>query len=235
MTAGVFVAGTGTEIGKTAVSGGLAGALARRGHDVGAVKPVQTGCLREDGLVAQDARFLRRAAGIEAEEVCPFLLEPALAPRVAAEIEGRELRYRDVLSEVERLVGNHEFTVVEGVGGVRVPLAGDREVIDLMEDLGFPVIVVARSGLGTLNHTALTVEAVRGRGLDVVGVVLNRYPSDPGHAAETNPGEVERMNDVGVLGRVPEIDVDTEAGEVGEVVDAVENNVDLGVVERLIP
>lgn len=233
---GVFVAGTGTEIGKTAVAGGIAGALARRGHDVGVVKPVQTGCIREDGLVAQDARFLRRAAGLQPdEEVCSFLLEPALAPKVAAEIEGRELRYDEVLGETRRLAGEHDFTVVEGIGGIRVPLAGDREVIDLMEDLGLPVVVVARSSLGTLNHTALTVETVRRRGLDVLGVVLNQYPREPGAAAETNPGEVERMNDVGVVGRVPEIDVDTEDGEVGGVVEAVEEAVDLGVVERLIP
>lgn len=231
----LFVAGTDTEVGKTAISGGLAGALKRRGVDVGVVKPVQTGCIEEEGVkVAPDARFLRQSAGID-DGVCPFKLEPALAPRVAAEIVGKELRYDEILHEVSELVDRHDFTVVEGIGGVRVPLAEDKEVIDMMTDFGFPVVVVARSGLGTLNHTALTIEALRRRGLDVLGVVLNRYPGSPDQAEETNPREIERLVGVEVLGKVPELCLDTEEGQLGGIIESVDESLDLRVFEELIP
>ncbi|MDY7082354.1 MAG: dethiobiotin synthase [Halobacteria archaeon] len=229
---GIFVAGTDTEIGKTAVAGGLAGTLKRRGVDVGAVKPVQTGCFDEDSeKIEPDARFLRRAVGLEnGSEVCPFSLDPPLAPRVAAEIEDEILEYDDVLSAVERICANYAFTVVEGIGGVRVPLAGDREVIDLMCDLGLPVLLVARPNLGTLNHTALTIEAVERRGLDVVGIIMNKYPDEPGTAERTNPRVIEEMTGVEVVGRIPDVGVDTESGDTGEIVDAFEENVDVDTV-----
>lgn len=201
---GVFVAGTGTGIGKTVVTAGIAAALDDAGADVGAIKPVETGCDRgPDGeLEPEDAAVLASAVG-PGRTYCPRRFEEALAPRVAAERAGEPLEYDAVLDEVRRAAGVHDVAVVEGVGGVRVPLAGDREVLDLAADLGFPAIVVADAGLGTLNHTALTVDALRGREVDVTGIVLNRWPDEPDAATRTNPDELDGMLGVEVLARLP--------------------------------
>lgn len=196
---GVFVVGTDTEIGKTVVAGGIARALRDSGMDVSAVKPVESGG-------RDDARFHAEATGVAPEDVCPYFLDEPLSPNVAARRSGRELDYDTMLSAVSRDDG---FVVAEGVGGLRVPLTNEGdELADLVVDAGLPAVVVARPSLGTLNHTALTVEALRSRDVPVVGVVLNRFPDEPGVAERTNPDEVEKMNDVPVR-RVPELDEPT--------------------------
>lgn len=202
-TDGLFVVGTGTGVGKTVLTAGLTGWLREEGVAARAVKPAQTGYPPDD-----DAGFVASACGDDAASTCLRRLEPPLAPRVAAEREGVELSYRairdgcrDVLADPAVDVG-----IVEGIGGLRVPLAGEREVIDLVADLNLPSLVVARSGLGTLNHTALTVEALEKRGVDVSAIVLNRYEG-ASVAERTNPDEIERMTGVSVE-TVPSLSVD---------------------------
>lgn len=195
MSEGVFVVGTDTEIGKTVVAGGIARALRDSKKDVSAAKPVESGG-------REDARFHADATDTTPEDVCPYFLDEPLSPNVAARRSGRELDYETMLSATQR----DDYTVVEGAGGLRVPLTKEgNEIADLVEDSALPALVVARPSLGTLNHTALTVEALRSRGVSVVGVVINRFPDEPGVAERTNPDEVEKMNDVPVR-RVPELD-----------------------------
>jgi len=192
---GVFVVGTDTEIGKTVIAGGIARALRDSGVDVRAFKPVESGG-------RDDARFHADATGVTPEDVCPYFLDEPLSPNIAARRSGLELDYETMLSATQR----DGYTVVEGVGGLRVPLTPDGdELVDIVEDSGLPALVVTRPSLGTLNHTALTVEALRSRDVPVVGVVINRFPDEPGVAERTNPDEVERMNDLPVR-RVPELD-----------------------------
>jgi dethiobiotin synthetase len=196
MGEGVFILGTDTEIGKTVIAGGIARALCENGEDVRAAKPVESGG-------RDDACFHAEATGVGPGDVCPYFLDEPLSPNVAARRSGRELDYDTMLSAVRQ---GDEFVVAEGVGGLRVPLTPDGdELADLVADAGLPAVVVARPSLGTLNHTALTVEALRSRNVPVVGVVINRFPDEPGVAERTNPDEVERMNDVPVR-RVPELD-----------------------------
>lgn len=195
MGEGVFVVGTDTEIGKTVIAGGIARALCDNGEDVRAVKPVESGG-------RDDACFHAEATGVDPDDVCPYFLDEPLSPNVAARRSGTTLDYEKMLSTTRQ----DGYTVVEGVGGLRVPItqSGD-ELVDLVEDAALPTVVVARPSLGTLNHTALTVEALRSRDVPVVGVVLNRFPDEPGVAESTNPDEVERMNNVPVR-KVPELD-----------------------------
>lgn len=195
MGEGVFVVGTDTEIGKTVIAGGIARALCDNGEDVRAVKPVESGG-------RDDACFHAEATGVDPDDVCPYFLDEPLSPNVAARRSGTTLDYEKMLSTTRQ----DGYTVVEGVGGLRVPItqSGD-ELVDLVADAAFPTVVVARPSLGTLNHTALTVEALRSRDVPVVGVVLNRFPDEPGVAESTNPDEVERMNNVPVR-KVPELD-----------------------------
>ena len=186
------VVGTDTGVGKTVVTAGLVGWLREEGLDARGIKPAQTGSPPDD-----DAGFVADACDSDAAATCLRRLEPPLAPAVAAEQADTTLDYDAIRSECDRELRTAEIGVVEGIGGLRVPLAGDRDVADLVADLAVPTVVVARSGLGTLNHTALTVEALRRRGVPVEAVVLNRYEGAT-VAERTNPATLERMTEVPV-------------------------------------
>lgn len=197
---GVFVVGTDTGVGKTVVTAGLTAWLRERGRDAVAVKPCQTGHPPDD-----DAAVVASVCGTDDAAVCLRRLEPPLAPAVAAAETDDSLAYDDILAGVTDVVESRETAVVEGIGGLRVPLADGREVLDLVADAGLPALVVARSDLGTLNHTALTVRALRNRGVPVVGVVCNEYEGET-TAERTNPAVIERMTDRPVW-TVPPLDV----------------------------
>jgi len=209
----LFVLGTGTGVGKTVITAGLVGWLRDRGRDAVGIKPAQTGFPPDD-----DAGFVAEAAGSEDASVCLRYLEPALAPAVAADVEDVALSYDEILQGCRRELEAANPGIVEGIGGLRVPLAEGMEVVDLAADLGLPTLVVARSGLGTLNHSALTVKALERRGLDVCGVVLNDYAGET-LAERTNPDVLESMVDLPVY-TVPGLDLDTP----GEAVTAVKEN-----------
>ncbi|OVE84269.1 dethiobiotin synthase [Natronolimnobius baerhuensis] len=183
----VAVVGTGTGVGKTVLTAALTRHARALGLDARAIKPAQTGHPPDD-----DAAFVAEACGDSDAATCSRYLEPALAPRVAAEIADEQLSYEEILAACRDECERAERAFVEGIGGLRVPLAGDREVIDLVSDLEASAVVVTRSGLGTLNHTALTVDALERRGIDVVGLVCNEYVGDT-LAERTNPAEIERM------------------------------------------
>jgi len=202
-----LVAGTGTAVGKTVVTAGLTGWLREEGVDARAVKPAQTGYPPDD-----DAAFVAEACRDEDAATCLRRLEPALAPRVAAEESDETLEYDPILAGCRDAVADAEVGVVEGIGGLRVPLAGDHEVVDLFADLGLPAVVVARSGLGTLNHTALTVEALDRRGVDTHVIVLNEYEGAT-LAERTNPAELEGMTGRPVH-ELPALDLSEPSGAV---------------------
>jgi len=186
------VVGTDTGVGKTVVTAGLVGWLRESGHDARGIKPAQTGYPPDD-----DAGYVAEACGDAGAAVCLERLEPALAPAVAADIEGVDLSYGRIREGCGRELSAAGVGVVEGIGGLRVPLAEGREVIDLVADLDLPAVVVARSGLGTLNHTALTVEALRRRDVPVRGIVLNEYAGET-VAERTNPEVLAEMTGLGV-------------------------------------
>jgi dethiobiotin synthetase len=201
---GVFVVGTDTGVGKTVVTAGLTGWLREQGTDAVAVKPCQTGHPPDD-----DAAFVQSVCGTADAAVCLRRLSPPLAPEVAVRESDDDvtLSYESMRDGVVDVVAGSETAVVEGIGGLRVPLADGREVIDLVSDIGLPALVVARSGLGTLNHTALTVQALRRRDVPVVGVVLNEYEGET-TAERTNPDVIERMTGCTVW-PVPPLDIES--------------------------
>lgn len=205
---GLFVTGTDTGVGKTWVSSALASAMTRAGVRVGVIKPVATGATRVDGeWRSEDTEALIAAIGREVprHRVTPILFEEPLAPPVAARRAGEPLDFGRLLAATEEAIawwsgpGGAEVVVVEGVGGLLCPIAERKTVADLAVALDFPVVVVARRGLGTLNHTLLTVEASLLRGLRLAGVVLNgAEPIGSPIAEQTNPEELSRW-----LGNVP--------------------------------
>ena len=204
-------------MGKTWVAAGLTAALRQRGVKAVYFKPVQSGCPREGGrLIPTDADFARTLAGLTEplEVLTPIALELPLAPGVAAAQAGVEIDLGRIAAGLSDLAGRYEFLVVEGAGGLYVPLVGTHFlVLDLIRWLNLPLAVVAQSGLGTINHTVLTVKAAQAAGVAVAGVILNRYPEKPGLAAATNPGVIEALTGVPILGRLPEVpDPESPAG-----------------------
>ncbi len=209
---GLFITGTDTGVGKTFVAAAIVKTLKCRKTRVGALKPVATGATREGpSWRAEDAESLIAAlgCGVETRRVTPLVYEEPLAPCVAAQRAGTPLFHADLLAAVTEALtwwsDRANLMIVEGVGGLLCPLAADSTVADLAIALDYPLIIVAHRGLGTLNHTLLTVEAATRRGLRLAGVVLNgAKPTVDPIAEETNPGELVRhLQNVPLLAELP--------------------------------
>jgi len=205
---GFFVTATDTDVGKTVIAGAVADWFRRRKARVGVLKPVATGCphLRE-GLVSEDAEFLAACADTPhpLDVVCPNRYAEPLAPSVAAERAGVPVDWSAVERSLRVMAATSDVLIVEGAGGVMVPVDAKITMLDVARALELPAIVVARPGLGTVNHTVLTVNALRAAGVAVAGVVVNRYPAEsPGVAEETNPRQIEKWAKAPVLAIVPD-------------------------------
>ena len=231
MADGIFVTATDTEVGKTVIAAGLAQAVKARGIDVGVMKPLATGGVQQEGrLRSEDAEYL--AGAVDAADgldlINPICLEPPLAPSVAARISGQDIDLTVVRAAFEELRQRHQFLIVEGIGGIMVPISEKRFVADLAAEMGLPLVIVTRPALGTLNHTVLTVDCARQACLDIKGIVINGLREGATGLAElTNPEEIERITDVPILATVPyDPGVSVSAGLYGEVRKALEPCVD---------
>jgi dethiobiotin synthetase len=207
MTKGLFITATDTGVGKTYVTALVARTLRTGGVRVGAYKPVCSGAeyAADGGVSWGDVRALSDAIGgeFDAERVCPLRLRAPLAPPVAAKMEGVSLDLHAMQAGAAWWNGQVDVLLVEGVGGFLCPLTEDKTIADLAVALGYPLLVVARAGLGTINHTLLTVEAARNRGLTVAGVILNEAePLAESLGTDQNAGEIARRANVRVLGSV---------------------------------
>ncbi|HVY55689.1 MAG TPA: dethiobiotin synthase [Thermodesulfobacteriota bacterium] len=214
---GVFITGTDTGVGKTVITAALAWSLSTAGMRVAVMKPVQTGT-ELPGIL--DIEFVERVLGAKYEpgDVCIYRFREPLSPLAASEIAGIKIDTGKILEVCRKLRSTHDVVIVEGAGGLLVPIKENYLMTNLAHDLGLPILIVARPGLGTLNHTALTVESARRRGIDVLGVVINRFPASPGLAERTNPEHIVRMTGAPVLGVFPEdISISVEEGEAGNI------------------
>jgi dethiobiotin synthetase len=204
---GLFVTATDTEVGKTYIASAIAASLKQSGRNVGVLKPVATGCIKtREGLVSEDAELLAAASDTDQplDLICPNRYAEPLAPSVAARRAGRPLDYEAINRSIT-LAGRRDVWVIEGAGGVLTPLDEHQTMRDLIAAFALPTVVVATPRLGTINHTLMSIEALRAAGITVAGVVLNRYPTDtPGVAEETAAGEIERLGRVPILAIVPD-------------------------------
>ncbi|MEZ4223216.1 MAG: dethiobiotin synthase [Polyangiaceae bacterium] len=189
----LLVTGTDTGVGKTVVSRGILRACRRRGEEIAPLKLVETGCREVEGeLYPEDGVRLARAAGSEdlstdLQRIVPFRFALPASPTMAAAHVGRELTHSDAMEAVERAFLYCPRLLIEGAGGALVPITKDFDFADLAQELGSEVIVVARDALGTLNHSLLTLEALRRRGITVRALVLNATSPEPSpldHRAE---------------------------------------------------
>jgi dethiobiotin synthetase len=195
---GVFVTGTDTGVGKTVVAGAICAACS---VPVAALKPVVTGLDEPPGEWPHDHVLLARAAGDRQtpEEVAPYRFGAPVSPHYAAELAGETIEPARILAAAS----GHELLICEGVGGLMVPITTGYLVRDLAVDLGLPVVIASRTGLGTINHTLLTIEGARAAGLGVAGVVMTPWRDDVEPIERSNRETVERLAGVPVHGLPP--------------------------------
>ena len=201
---GFFVTGTDTDVGKTVVAAGLAAALRRRGLNCGVCKPVQSGVPGKP--TEGDLGFLLEACGTieDAPRANAYSFKSAVAPSVASRAEKVEIDRRKIVGSVRELSKVRDWIVVEGVGGLLAPIAKNLTNAEIAADLGLPLLIVARAGLGTINHTLLAVEAARNRGLAIAGIVLNGAKGDGSDPSEaTNAAEIAASTDAPIVGTLP--------------------------------
>ncbi len=205
MARGVFVTGTGTEVGKTVVAATIARTLAGEGKRVAVFKPAVTGL---DEGVETDHALLRRASGATQgdEEIAPYRYGPPASPHLAAALAGEEIDPERLRQVAATAADGADAIVCEGVGGLLVPLSPGYLVRDLAADLGYPLVVVASPGLGTINHTLLTVEAARAAGLEVAAIVLNPWPEEPTEIERSNRETIADLTGIPIL-TLPQIDL----------------------------
>lgn len=207
---GIFVTGTDTGVGKTIISAALMHALKANGFDAVYMKPVQTGCLkRTRGLIAPDLEFVLSASGFsptgkERALMAPYCFRSPCSPHLAARLEKRPVQLSRLISSFNALKRSRRFVIVEGAGGILTPLSWRYSMLDLMQSLALPVILVARPGLGTINHTLLSLRELRLAKLNILGVVFN-YSSaaNRGIIAASNVETIERLGRVQVLAEFP--------------------------------
>ncbi len=197
----IFITGTDTGVGKTVVAAGIATALDRKGINVGVMKPYATG-----GEVSDDAVALRKAVSNPdpLELVNPICYRPPLAPKSAAKVEGKEQRLNLALRAYDELKSRHTVMIVEGIGGLLVPLRKKYFVADLAKKFELPLVIVTRPTLGTLNHTLMTIHVARQYALPIAGLVINHHAKfDADEAVESNRAELSSLPGVPFLGEVP--------------------------------
>jgi len=222
---GIFITGTDTGVGKTIVAAAIALCLRRAGIRVAVLKPVTSGAVVIDGrLCSEDAELLRWASTCTAPDadIAPYLLREPLAPSESAAREGVVIEIGPIREAFERLSVNHDFVIVEGAGGLLVPLAKDLLVADLVEELSLPLLIVARPNLGTVNHTLMTCECARSRGIEIMGVVINGLSNQPDSAEEYAPRMISQYGAVSVSAVLPRCSAGNEKLIVETVADLIE-------------
>lgn len=203
---GFFVTGSDTGVGKTLCAAALAGCMRAAGLRVAVMKPFETGCAGAPGQrVPRDALLLQAAAACPEplETICPVALRAPLAPLVAARMEHVHIDLESICEVAADLRQRYDRIVVEGAGGLLVPVAERRTTADLARMLGLPLVVVTRAGLGTINHTLLTLSVARQAGLEVLGVILNRRSRRSGPAERTNPEVLREFANAPLPGTIP--------------------------------
>ncbi|HUW18076.1 MAG TPA: dethiobiotin synthase [Sedimentisphaerales bacterium] len=235
---GLFVTGTDTGVGKTVIAGAIARILTDRGLKVGVFKPIATGCNRHwEGRVSYDAEFLANCANsnLSLSTITPVgYLTPA-APIVSAAHEGRPMDFESIANAYRQICESSDIVIVEGIGGVRVPLTAEFDLLDLAAEFDLPVVIVARATLGTINHTLMTIDCLRSARLKIAGVVINGYDAtEAGVAEETAEQVIAQCGRVNVLAVAPyDETINIEQPHLGETITSVLMECDWAKLARI--
>ncbi|PGZ96469.1 dethiobiotin synthase [Bacillus pseudomycoides] len=228
---GFFITATDTEVGKTVVTGALAGVLRQLGHNIGVYKPLQSGHLSSHP--EGDAARLKAAAGVmtSCEEICPYSVEEPLAPRLAMKRAGRQVLLSNITKHYEKLSKQFDSLLVEGAGGLVVPYTEDALVVDFAKQLQLPLLIVARPTLGTVNHTVLTISYAKAHGLVVAGIILSGCQEHEKERVIENKEMIEELSGVPVVGLLPSL---REGFTRNELLQAAEESIDISRLEEFL-
>ena len=227
---GLFVTATDTDIGKTVISGALLAAIKNRGINVGALKPLASGCIRNDRgiLEAEDATFLMKSLDFpesKRSEVNLMALEPALTPAVAAKVTGININMKNVIEHCYDVADKYEVVLVEGVGGITAPLVEEYLLADMIIEFNLPTILVATAGLGSINQVVLTYEYAKQRNINLVGIIINKYDeNNAGILEESNIEYMKRLTNLPILGKFPLLEsLDISSVQLAKIAEAYIN------------
>ncbi|MHC4737726.1 MAG: dethiobiotin synthase [Planctomycetota bacterium] len=220
---GLFITGTDTGVGKTLVGGAIAGILTETGINVGVFKPIATGCHRSwDGLTSYDTEFLADCANSElpVSMITPISYLTRAVPIVSAAYDKSVINFDKIASAYKKICQDSDIVIVEGIGGVRVPLTIEFDLLDLAIEFDLPVVIVARLNPGTINHTLMTIDCVRAAKLKIAGIVINGYDGTRAEIVEDTVEQViAQCGGVKVLSVVPfDETVDIKEPCLGEVI-----------------
>lgn len=231
MEKGIFVTGIDTGVGKTVIAGAIAATIKAHGLDVGVMKPVATGAKEIEGrLVSEDVVYLKKIIGSTDDDdlVNPIRLKPALAPNMAASRAGITIDTGKVWKAYKELTDKHDFVVVEGIGGLMVPIDDNLLVADMALKMGLALVIVSKHYPGAINHTLLTLEYARSRNLRIKGIIFNMLKN-----GEDFVGEIGRFSSVRVLGAIPfKENVCVEECVYGDIVEHFRREINISNIMR---
>lgn len=212
MGKGIFVIGTDTDIGKTFVTGGLVYKLRESGYNAIAFKPIQSGGIlgEKDNLIPPDIKYVKEVCEIKNDysEMNTYCLEEEVSPHLAAKIENVDILKENIINQYNELINKYDYVVVEGAGGIVVPLIEDKYfVYDLIKDLNLDVVIVASAGVGTINHTVLTNEFLKQNNINSKGIIINKY--DDKFYEKDNIQMIEKLTKLEVIQRLRNIESTT--------------------------
>jgi dethiobiotin synthetase len=228
---GFFITGTDTGVGKTVITVALIKAICRLGFTAGGMKPIESGCLQQgDVLVPSDGMFIKTIAHMEENirQITPCCFKSPLAPLPASESEDISVDFEKINQAFADISGKYDAVIIEGIGGLLVPITRNYSVIDMAKKFNLPLIVVSRPSLGTINHTMLTVNYAIKEGLRVAGIIINySQPPENTLAEATNPEIIKRISPVPVIGIFPYL-TDMESATIEK---AAGENIDITILK----
>ncbi|MDI3534459.1 MAG: dethiobiotin synthetase [Thermosediminibacterales bacterium] len=235
MAKGIFVIGTDTDVGKTVVTGGLVYLLRSKGYNTCYFKPVLSGAINEDGcLIPGDTRFVKAVSGLEEDyqNITPYIFKTPVSPLLASKMEDKPIDVGVIREKFQYLKSKYDYIVAEGSGGLIVPLTDDGYMLyDLVRELDMHSIVVTRAGLGTINHTVLTVRYAQSVGIRVKGIIMNGY-TGCSLCEDDNIEVIEKLTEIPVIGVIHRMDgIDVEKLEMGDLKEEFEKRIN---VKKLI-
>jgi len=224
----LFITGTDTDVGKTIVTAGVAAVMQSLGYIIGVYKPVQSGSVKHKGfLISPDLKFTK-SIDPNIKTKCSYTLYHPVAPSLAAKVENVKINTKAILNDYLSLKASCDIVLVEGAGGLMVPICDNFLMADMAKMLQLPVVIVARPDLGTINHTLLTINAAKHAGLRVIGVIINNYPvGTKDLAIKEAPAIIEELSGVKILGIIPKLEIFNSSFNPESLLDAIINNVDL--------
>ncbi|PKM94649.1 MAG: dethiobiotin synthase [Firmicutes bacterium HGW-Firmicutes-1] len=234
MSKGVFIIGTDTDVGKTVVSAGLMHLLRKNGYTACYFKPVLSGAIEDHReLIPGDTRFVKTVANLEEtlENMTPYKFQTPVAPHLASKIENIPIQVEVIKKSYQNLCEKYSYILAEGAGGLVVPLTEEGYMLyNLVLDFELPIIIVARPGLGTINHTVMTVRYAQNLGITVKGIIINGY-DDANVCHMDNKITIEKLTNVPILGLIPILnDIDVEKLQWGDLRECFEKNISVDIL-----